>query len=55
MVWEMATEKWLVHGHIFERLDAFAFFQFQHTVYQQERVAVWQLLQDLMDVHAHFF
>jgi hypothetical protein len=55
MVRKVAHEERLIDGHIFERLDALAFFELQHTVHQQKGVTVWQLLQDLMNIHAHFF
>ena len=48
---EMAREIRLVDADVFERLDALALFNFQHTVHQQNGIAVGQLLEDLVNVH----
>ena len=51
----MPHEKWLIDGDIFQRLDTLAFFNLKHTVYQQNRVAMRQLFQNLMNVHHDYF
>src|SRR6476620_3848631 len=48
---EMAHEKGFVDRDVLERLDAFALFNFQHAVHQQDGIAVWQGLEDLVNVH----
>src|SRR6478735_8639610 len=47
---EVADEVRLVDGDVLQRLDGLGVHR-QHPVDQQDRVAVRQLLQDLMDVH----
>src|SRR6478609_5770867 len=47
---EVADEERLVDGDVLQRLDGLAV-HLQHAVDEQERIAVRQLLQDLMDVH----
>jgi hypothetical protein len=54
MVWEVAGKKRLIDRHVFERFDALAFFNFQHAIHQQDGITVRQLLQNLVDIHAHF-
>src|SRR4029453_11347750 len=51
---EVANEKRLVDRHVLERLDALAFFDFEHAVHQQKGIAMRQLLEDLVDVHHDF-
>ena len=51
----MPHEKWFVDGDIFKRLDALAFVYFKHSINQQNRIAVRQLLENLVNVHHDFF
>jgi hypothetical protein len=47
---KVALEERLVDGDVLQRLDAHALLELEHAVDQQERVAVRQLLQDVVDV-----
>ena len=47
----MSLEMGLIDRHVFKRLDPHTFFNLQHTINQQDRIAVRQLLEDLVDVH----
>ena len=47
----MTNKKRLIDGHVFQRLDALAFFNFEHAVNQQKRKTVRQLLEYLVNVH----
>ena len=46
----MAVEKGFVNGEIFVGDNGLAEFEFHNPVYQQERIAVWQDLHDIIDV-----
>jgi hypothetical protein len=48
---EMAGEEGLVDGHVLQRADALAGFQFQHPVHKQEGVTMRKPFEDLVNVH----
>ncbi|CAM2159508.1 hypothetical protein PT2222_50347 [Paraburkholderia tropica] len=52
---EMAREKGLVDRHILQRLDALVRLELDDPVHHQERIAVRQQREDLVDVEVEFF
>jgi methylaspartate ammonia-lyase len=50
---EVPVEERLVDRDVLQRLDAHVLLELEHAVDEQERIAVRQLLDDLVDVHQH--
>lgn len=53
--WEMAHEIWLVEGHILDGQNALIALELKHTIHQQKRVAVGQLLENCVNIHHRVF
>ena len=51
VVGKVAVEKRLVHTDVFERMNMLARLDIDHPVYQQHGVAVWQMVEDGVNVH----
>jgi hypothetical protein len=54
MLWEVTVEKGLIDADILIGTNAFTLnIQIHHSIHQQERVTVWQIFANFVDVH-HF-